>query len=279
MHKDSENQLTRFFENLSSSKSRVLMLDYDGTLAPFVKDRDHAVPYPGVIDRLTRIQTAGHTRLIMVSGRSIADLTRLLEMKPPLEMFGSHGWEHRRVSGTYHPPEVTPEVQTTIKTALAWVRDSGFSEHCEPKPAGLALHWRGIGQSKACLLRQQFTNWWHERASREAQLSCDEIDLHEFDGGLELRATGRDKGDAVRKVVAESPPETLTAFLGDDATDEDAFREIAAPGLPVLVRPEYRETVARAWIQPPEGLLSFLARWHRCATIAMASLGRVDNRT
>ncbi|MBW3535488.1 MAG: PIN domain-containing protein [Gemmatimonadetes bacterium] len=35
-----------FFAHLATAPSRVLLLDYDGTLAPFRVERDHAVPYP-----------------------------------------------------------------------------------------------------------------------------------------------------------------------------------------------------------------------------------------
>jgi trehalose 6-phosphate phosphatase len=273
MPTESDKQLARFFNLLASSSNRALMLDYDGTLAPFVKDRDHAIPYPGVVEILSEIQQADHTRLVLVSGRSVADLTRLMGLDPPLEMFGSHGWEYCRADGIYTPPKVSQQVRAIINAAISWAHESGFREHCEPKPAGLGLHWRGIPVAEANRLREQFAIWWQTEASGESQQACAAIGLHEFDGGIELRAHGRDKGDAARAVLTDSPEGTLAAFLGDDATDEDAFSVIADPSLPVLVRPEHRETAARAWIRPPGELRSFLARWHECATIALNCQG------
>ena len=38
----------KFLERLKTANKRMLLLDYDGTLAPFRVDRDHAFPYPGV---------------------------------------------------------------------------------------------------------------------------------------------------------------------------------------------------------------------------------------
>ena len=51
------------------------------------------------------------------------------------------------------------------------------------------------------------------------------------------------------------------AYLGNDATDEDAFGALTHWGLNILVREDYRPTLADAWIRPPEALLDFLHGW------------------
>jgi trehalose-6-phosphatase len=52
------------------------------------------------------------------------------------------------------------------------------------------------------------------------------------------------------------------AYLGDDNTDEDAFKSIKGRGMGILVREEFRPTEADAWLSPPEQLLQFLKYWH-----------------
>jgi len=65
---------------------------------------------------------------------------------------------------------------------------------------------------------------------------------------------------AVETVIAEEG-DTAAAYLGDDLTDEDAFYAIKGKGFSVLVRREWRPTIADVWIIPPEELLSFFDRW------------------
>ena len=48
------------------------------------------------------------------------------------------------------------------------------------------------------------------------------MELLEFDGGIEMRMPGLDKGDAVRTILDEIGPEVPVAYLGDDLTDERA---------------------------------------------------------
>jgi trehalose-phosphatase len=78
---------------------------------------------------------------------------------------------------------------------------------------------------------------------------------------VEVRASQADKGDAVRAILREMDPNAPAAYLGDDNTDESAFRAIQGRGLSVLVRPRWRQTAARLWLKPPDELLDFLARW------------------
>jgi trehalose-phosphatase len=86
------------------------------------------------------------------------------------------------------------------------------------------------------------------------------LELHPFDGGLELRVPGRDKGFAVRRIFADLDEGAAVAYLGDDRTDEDAFRALDGRGLSVLVRREPRPTAAELRLEPPEELLQFLSQ-------------------
>ena len=70
-----------------------------------------------------------------------------------------------------------------------------------------------------------------------------------------------DKGDAVRTMLKETAPNVPVTYLGDDITDERAFRALSSRGLGILVRPNFRRSAAQAWLKPPEELHDFLSRW------------------
>ncbi len=244
-----------FFARLAHAPARVLITDYDGTLAPFRVERKLAFPYPGVREVLGRMMESGRTRVVVVSGRVAAEVRDLLGLLPWPEIWGSHGWERLWPDGRYEVWPLEPRVAEGLAQAKAWVEKEGLGKHCEVKPASLALHWRGLPQEEVGELVLKAISWWKDGAAAFG------LELKEFEGGLELRAPGRNKGTAVGTLLAESPPESVIAYLGDDLTDEDAFAALEGRGLGVLVRREFRPTKAQAWLRPPEELFDFLNRW------------------
>jgi trehalose-phosphatase len=247
--------LNDFWSNLTSSIHPVLLLDYDGTLAPFRIERDKAIPYPGIRDLLKAIQNRTLTRLVVISGRAIDDLLPLLDLDPPPEIWGCHGWERLLADG--RRPEVTlPDMaREGLSAARDWVHGRGLDGHCEEKPASLAVHWRGLSSPEQDTLRSEIEEGWQPIAD------CHGLVVHSFDGGLEMRCPGRDKGTAVQSVLKDVVNGEAIAFLGDDLTDEDGFKILGGQGLSVLVRKEPRSTLADIQITPPDELLDFLTSW------------------
>jgi trehalose-phosphatase len=260
----SEFSLAGFFARVQVARERVLMLDYDGTLAPFRVEPAEATPYPAVIELLDAIMAARRTRLVIVSGRWIKDLLPLLGLRQLPEIWGSHGWERLSTSGDYGTQRARPKALELLVAADEWIGDiEAGGARAERKPASVAFHWRGLPNHRVAEIRRKLLEKWTELAR------CDELAWHEFDGGIELRIAGWNKGDVVRTIVAESEAESgggaALAYLGDDETDEDAFRSMPAGSASVLVRAEYRPTAAGLWIRPPQELLEFLRRWHEVA--------------
>lgn len=250
-----ELDLGEFFETLGRARERVLMLDYDGTLAPFHVDPRLALPHPNVCAVLRRIAATRRTRIVIVSGRRLEDLRAPLAMLPHDEVWASHGWERRGGAG---PGSGAPAA--SAREALGRARSSvqplvASGVRLESKIASLALHWRGLRAPDAARIRSAATEAWEPFAGQD-------LELLPFDGGLEIRARGRDKGDAVRAVLGASPGSPC-AYLGDDLTDEDAFRAIRPHGLGVLVRETPRATVAQLWLSRRYEITSFLQQWCR----------------
>jgi len=248
--------LEAFFERLSTARERLLLLDYDGTLAPFRNERDQAAPYPKIRGVLDAIVASRSCRIVIISGRAIADLMPLLGLKHLPEIWGCHGWERRTADGEYLLSNLTDALKAGLAEAASWAVDAGVGERLERKPAGVAVHWRGMPEREIESLREKVAARWGLIAEASG------LELLGFNGGLELRAPGRDKGYAVKTLLAESGPEAVAAYLGDDLTDEDAFKALAGRGLRVFVNVTLRPTVADMRIEPPDELMEFLERWH-----------------
>ena len=245
----------RFFLALKNAHSSLLILDYDGTLAPFRVNRDEAVPYKGVRDALAAVARSPRARVVVVTGRALSEVARLLDIDPAPEIWASHGWEHRGPDGAATALPLPGAARAALDRALQSAAESGLRSACEVKPAGVALHWRGLAREEAASIEERGRALWEPIAD------ANDLELRPFDGGLELRVPGRDKGSAVRSIVDGAGPDAVVAFLGDDLTDEDAFRALPETGLSVLVRREARPTDAKSWLRPPEELLAFLHRW------------------
>ena len=248
--------LADFYARLAKASQRVLMLDYDGTLAPFKIRPEQAVPYPGIAEVLRALMEQDNTRIVIVSGRRAAEVAELLPLARQPEIWGAHGWERVTTEGEMRMQE--PEA--AVRQALAQAESAAEpflvpGARLERKPASIAFHWRGMPARAVGPLRSRLTDAWRPLAEGGV------LELMPFDGGMEMRARGTNKQHAVKAVLSETPPDTPVAYLGDDITDEDAFSAVKAQGLAVLVRPEYRETAADLWIRPPQELLAFLENW------------------
>jgi trehalose-phosphatase len=249
--------LQAFFDRVRRAPAGVLCVDYDGTLAPFHEHPERALPYPTVAKALEELMSGDATRVVIVSGRALADLLPLLPFKRRPEVWGAHGWQRLLPDGRQVEREVPTAVHDKLDEAQGFARASvGRGARLERKPASVALHWRGLQEGSVAAVRAEVEAPWQRLAEASA------VELMEFDGGLELRAHGHNKHHAVKTVLSETAGEAAVAYLGDDVTDEDAFAAVkTAHGLAVLVRAEPRPTRADVWIRPPQELVAFLERW------------------
>lgn len=265
--------LQAFMECVARAPS-TLALDYDGTLAPFQMCREAVTPPPEVLTTLCGIASEPATRLVVVSGRPVAELAALLRVEPRPELWGAHGWEHLDPHAA-----VTTAHATSAKAAHALdgaervLRNVLPAARVERKVASIAVHWRGLDRTTARetehLARSTF-----DQVLRDDIEGRTGLELRTFDGGLELRAQGHDKGEVIRTLLARSPGTPLL-YAGDDDTDEDAFMALqgVAHGLGVRVGVQ-RSTSATLTLDAhalPELLAAWLAATRRVVTPPHAS--------
>ncbi|MBZ5663716.1 MAG: trehalose-phosphatase [Acidobacteriia bacterium] len=255
-----QSELTPFLHTVAHASQAVLLLDYDGTLAPFHARRDQAYPYPGAALILQDIIRNGRTRVVVISGRDAPDVLPLLNIHPCPEVWGVHGLQRLRTDGSLEMPHLDERTLDGLSDADRWLGYQQLRHTAEFKAGSIAVHWRGLSEIEVEDLCARVMLGWRPIAQHSG------LDLLEFDGGVEIRASHADKGDAVRAFLSEISPDAPAAYLGDDATDESAFRAMEGRGISVLVRPKWRQTAAQLWLQPPDELLDFLGLWLKMCT-------------
>jgi trehalose 6-phosphate phosphatase len=260
---DAEIKLQTFFRGFAGAARSLLLLDYDGTLAPFRVDRFKAAPWAGVRELLNHIQSQEKNRIEVISGRPGAEILRLLDLESPPTVWGLHGAERLYLGGRRELEPAAEAVRAKLDAVCAKLRGDAFGGLFEEKPNAAVVHWRGIAPRKARAIEKRTRELFEPLAETGG------LQLLEFECGLELRA-GRDKGGAVKAILEElevsGPANFPAAYLGDDLTDEAAFAAMKGRGLSVLVRRERRQTQADVWLKPPEELRKFLRLWLKAAS-------------
>jgi trehalose-phosphatase len=257
LNRQAAKKLQEFFSAFSGAPTSLLLLDYDGTLAGFRIDRFKARPWAGVSELLDAIQKQEKTCIAVVTGRPAAEIPPMLALDPAPEVWGLHGAERLYPDGRREMEVQTPAVRQALQSLRKRLKRDALGGLFEDKPNAAVMHWRGRTPEQAREIERR------AREIFEPLAKMDGLRLLKFEAGLELRA-GRDKGGAVREIIRESEAGAPVTYLGDDLTDEAAFKavnEAKTPHLSVLMRREPRKTAADVWLKPPEGLRMFLRMW------------------
>lgn len=246
-----------FLNEVAHAKDRILLTDYDGTLAPFSLSRGGAFPFPGVCDLLMGMMQC-RTRLIVISGRPAHDVASLLPMQPAPEIWGNDGLERLYPDGRYECDDLNVPIDLlrALAESESELEEKGLKSRIEVKLTGLTVHWRGLTPSGKLDIRTAAY-----RVLQPLNLLFPRLRLVAIEEGLKLRLPVASKGDAVRRLLNLTPPNVPVACLGHSVEDEDLFRVLNGRGLTVLVRPVQRFTAAQIRLRPPDELLRFLEDW------------------
>jgi len=254
---ETTHRLDEFFAGFAGQGKPHLLLDYDGTLSAFRVDRFQSQPFGGVRELLGRIQREGRTRIAVITGRPAAEIAPMLALEKPLEVWGLHGAERLYPDGHREMEEAPAATQAKLEELRESLRRDSLGGLFEDKANGVVIHWRGVSRRKAEQIEQRARDLFEPMARLEG------LALLDFESGVELR-TGRNKGGAAQAILAETDCGGPVGFLGDDLSDEAAFRvvqRLGRRGLSALVRKEWRETAAELWLTPPAEVLQFLKEW------------------
>ena len=223
-----------------------LFLDLDGTLAAIAARPQDVHPDARRTRLLERLKTGLDDRLAVVTGRTLADVDRILEGRITC-VAAVHGLVLRECDGRTHAPELHPGLAHAAAALRAFAsRDGGLI--VEEKGPSVAIHFR-LARAYAAEARVIA-----RRLAEETGLALQEGDMVE-----ELRTPGPSKGDSIRAFMTSARFNGAhPVFAGDDVTDEHGFAEVARlGGFGVLVgRP--RPTKARYGLRNVEDVMAWL---------------------
>lgn len=249
-----------FWDRVQSAERRILMLDYDGTLAPFKVSRMEALPPEPTHKILRTMVDENHTHVVVVSGRAAAEVRELLELD--VETFGAHGFERSPRKGTVHRQSLSPTEKKGLEKARTRAVATGLERFVEVKPASIAVHVRGLGPRERLEVEELAYNVFTPIA-KDYDLEC-----RAFDGGVEIRSRRFHKGLAVDSLLERAPDGALAVYVGDDDTDEDAFRAIQGRGYGIRVGGTSGDTAAEYQLGAQHDVQRFLEEWEEKATRA-----------
>ena len=220
--------------------------DYDGTLAPIIDNPDEARPLRESVAALRQLAAMPDTHVAVISGRALRDLAALSRLPEEIHLVGSHGTEF----DVGFADDLSPEQRDLRDRILGELNDIARRDHgfiVEPKPAGVAFHYRKAEPEIADVAVEDVLSGPGSR---------DGVHVKTGKMVVELSVLDLNKGDALDRLRTDVSAEAVI-FAGDDVTDEDAFARLTGPDLGLKVGPE--PTLARGRLHDPQSVAQMLA--------------------
>ena len=240
----------------------LLLSDYDGTLTPIVSKPDEAILSPGVREKLRILAGKPKFSVGIISGRPLAE-TRNMVGVAGIYYAGNHGLEIEGQGLNY----VNPAAEATraeIKSLVGQLSASLGKIRgviIEDKGLSLSVHYRLVEQGDESQVAEVF-----HRVTSPLQ-SKGKIRITSGKKVWEIRPPiDWHKGKAVALIRDEIKKllrleQLLTIYLGDDTTDEDAFKVVCRPqGWSIFVGQENSPSSADYFLNSPAEVADFLSR-------------------
>jgi trehalose-phosphatase len=230
-----------------------VFLDYDGTLTPIVGHPEDAWLSDSM--RQTLRSLAARVPVAILSGRDLDDVRGRVHVDG-IVYAGSHGFDiagsgglRRQLGGDYLP--VLDAAGMELREAL----DEIPGAQLERKHFSVAAHYRNVTENDAFRVAQAVDSV----AGRHRELRrIDGKKVYEL-----LPDIDWNKGKAMLwllEMLGLERGKALPIYIGDDRTDEDAFRALKSRGVAILVSEQPQATAASYYLSNPGEVERFLRK-------------------
>ena len=240
---------------IQRARNLFLFLDYDGTLTPIVSRPELALCPSEVKRHLEKLRDLPGVYLAIISGRSLEDVQEKVGVSG-ITYVGNHGLEIENPAGRHKKILVSARkrelkrITQDLQNSLKEIPGIFFEE----KGPILSVHYRNAPRKFFAripqVLTEELRQWrdhWKMASGKMVLEIRPKVDFH--------------KGKAVREILKTfSSPGLLPIYLGDDQTDEDAFRMLKGRGLSVFIGPCGFPSEADFFLQNPHEVQEFLSR-------------------
>jgi len=234
-------------------KEVAVFLDYDGTLTPIVSRPEDALLSEKMRDILIRL--AAQCTVAVISGRGLKDVRKRVDIDD-LYYAGSHGFEIEGPDDLKmeyeNAKDFLPVLDDAEENLIALVSDIQGAQ-VERKRFSIAVHYRNVEEDETAtvegIVNQTIQKYPELRKSYGKKV-------------YELRPEiDWDKGKAIAWLMDTLDlelPGVIPFYIGDDLTDEDAFRTLELKGTGIVVGEGSRSTAARYSLENTNRVMDFL---------------------
>ena len=213
LDKKSQNELLKSFKG---TKSKLIFLDYDGTLIPFQGDPKEARPDKELKDLISKLSQLNNARIVIISGRDKETLTEWFS-DYKVDIIAEHGvWlrEAGKKWGTVTALE--DDWKKDIKEVLEDYVNRTPGSFVEEKDYSLVWHYRKVETGLGELRTRELNSHLNYLAKNK------NLQVLEGDKVVEIKSSEVNKGRAALSWLSKFKSEFVLA-VGDDWTDEDTF--------------------------------------------------------
>ncbi len=234
-----------------ASKSRIIFLDYDGTLTGFHKDPQKAVPNKDLYTILESLVSDTKNKIVIISGRDKETLGKWFENFNQITFVAEHGVWVKPPNGEWGMLEkIDKQWMDIIRPLISFYVDRTPRTLLEEKNYSLVWHYRNADPDLGIIRA------WELKDELRDLVSNLNLEIMDGDKVIEIKNSGVNKGRAAAKQLVLKDFDFVMA-LGDDWTDEFTFGVM--PNDAFTIKVGTKSTKANYYIDSVESVRNLLA--------------------